>query len=270
MQKDTRTEARILPSSLCKRMEFTLPESWDALTDEQLEYVLRMLWLYSGAADMLDRVKVAVMVKFLGIRIDSLTDAGYLCEELATGKTFILDPGILPSMLQPLGWVEHPEDMGVRLETVGGYRAVDFELRELMFGEYLIVENLYQGYLVSKKEELLVRMSEVLYHIPDGGKMAAFREHILLGVLLWWMAAKKTLSEWFPNFLKPAAGDGVMVTRETLVENMRIQLRLLTKGDVTKEEYIKNNVDTWTAMSELDAQAREAEEIRRKYGRQEI
>ena len=44
-------------------------------------------------------------------------------------------------------------------------------------------------------------------------------------------------------------------------------MRLLTKGDVTKEHDIRNNVDTWTAMAELDALAQEAEEIERKYGK---
>jgi hypothetical protein len=48
---------------------------------------------------------------------------------------------------------------------------------------------------------------------------------------------------------------------------MRAQMRLLTKGDVTKEQYIRDEVDTWTALAELDASAKEADEIEKKYGK---
>lgn len=248
-------------------MEFSLPESWGELSQEQLEYVLRMMWTYNSDQNMMERVKVAVMVKFCGISIDYLSDRGFLCKEVATGKEFIMSQDILPSMVEPLRWIDSPEDMNVRLESVGKYKAVDFELRELMFGEYLVAENFYQAYLISKKEELLVKLASILYRVHEGDDTVMFKEYVLLGVLMWWMAAKKVLSEWFPNFLKAAEGSSGRVTRESLVEGVRIQLRLLTKGDVTKEEYIKNKVDAWTAMSELDAQAREAEEIRRKYGK---
>ena len=47
---------------------------------------------------------------------------------------------------------------------------------------------------------------------------------------------------------------------------MNAQIRALTKGDITKERDILN-MDTWRALTELDALAREYEEINRKYGK---
>ena len=41
------------------------------------------------------------------------------------------------------------------------------------------------------------------------------------------------------------------------------QLRALTGGDITKEEDVLN-ADTWSALSELNAKAREAEEMNRE------
>ena len=49
-------------------------------------------------------------------------------------------------------------------------------------------------------------------------------------------------------------------------ETTLAQIRALTDGDVTKEEAVLN-VDTWTALAELDAKARDAEETRRLYER---
>ena len=58
----------------------------------------------------------------------------------------------------------------------------------------------------------------------------------------------------------------VTIWRENMVDSMRAQIRMLTKGDVSKKDYILNHVDTWTALEELDAQAQELEEIKQRNG----
>ena len=47
-----------------------------------------------------------------------------------------------------------------------------------------------------------------------------------------------------------------------LQESMNAQIRALTKGDIIKEVL---HLDTWRALTELDALAKEAEEFNRKY-----
>ena len=47
---------------------------------------------------------------------------------------------------------------------------------------------------------------------------------------------------------------------------MNAQIRALTKGDITKEKQVLA-MDTWRALAELDAQAKEYEEMQRKYGK---
>ena len=49
-----------------------------------------------------------------------------------------------------------------------------------------------------------------------------------------------------------------------LQESMNAQIRALTKGDITKEKEVLH-LDTWRALTELDALAKEAEEFNRKY-----
>lgn len=246
-------------------MEFTVPESWEQLTQDQLHHVLRILWIYRNARDVISKAKIAMLMYFCNIEVHCMTKEGYLCREKTTGDEFVLDKDYIPDMVSHLKWIENPEDMTVRLEKVGKYTAVDFQLRKLLFGNYLMADNYYQGYLASKNEGNLRKMARILYDVPDDGDDSIFKEHVLLGIMLWWMAAKKMLAQWFPNFLKSSDGSG-QVTRESLTEAMRAQIRLLTGGDVTKEEYIITKVDTWTALAELDAKAREAEEINRKYG----
>lgn len=255
----------IAPFSLSKQMSFTLPTSWGELTEAQLLHVLEVLFIYRNDEDALAKAKVALILYFCNIEVDSATDCGFLCKEHTSGKTFILDKEYLPDMVSYLCWLDNPEEMTLRVERVGCYAAVDFELHSLMFGQYLSVDNFYQAYLSGGDEKNLLNMARILYRVPDNGEMEVFEGHILLGVMMWWMAVKKKLSMWFPNFLKPSEGSRE-VTRESIMEATRAQIRLLTGGDVTKEEYILTKVDTWTALAELDAKAQEAEEINKKYG----
>lgn len=248
-------------------MSFTIPKGWEELTAEQLRYVIRLLWLYNGHADWQQRVQTAAFVHFADIEVVSHTDQGWLCRERRHGTTFLLDPELLPSIMQHVEWMTKTERMTVRIEQVEEHKAVDFELQELPFGKYLEAENNFQSYLQSKKESCLVELARILYLVPDGSDAPELREEILMGAFLWFNAAKQLLGQQFPNFLKPASGKQEDITQESLIESMRAQIRLLTKGDVTKQKYILEETDTWTALAELDALAKEAEEIKRKYGK---
>ena len=53
---------------------------------------------------------------------------------------------------------------------------------------------------------------------------------------------------------------------EKLQEAMNAQIRALTKGDITKEREVLS-MDTWRALAELDAQAKEYEELKKQYGK---
>ena len=207
-----------------------------------------------------------MLLYFCDIEVNCRTKEGFLCLEKSSGQTFLLDGDYLPDMISHLDWMDAPENITQRIEKVGEFHAVDFELRELSFGKYLECDNYYQAFLLGQDENSLKNMAKILYSAPDGADVSCLKEHILLGVMLWWMAAKRVLSLWFPNFLKPAEGEGT-ISQESQTESMRTQIRMLTKGDVTKEEYILNSLSVWTAMAELNAQAREAEEIMRKSGK---
>ncbi|MDE7136070.1 MAG: hypothetical protein K2N91_05515, partial [Muribaculaceae bacterium] len=70
----------------------------------------------------------------------------------------------------------------------------------------------------------------------------------------------------FPNFFKKVGDESELEppTYDELRRNIDAQIRALTKGDVTKEKEILA-LDALRALTELDAQAREYDEIRKKY-----
>ncbi len=248
-------------------MSFTVPAGWHDLSQADLRYIFRLLWLFGEHPDWQERVKTAALLHFCSLEVVNRTDRGWLCRKTDTSDSFLLDPALLPSMCERLDWLTRTEEMRVRLEEVGKFKAVDFDLRGLMFGEYLMAENYYQAFLSRKEDGLLVSMGRILYQVPDGVDVPEMKEEVLTGVFLWYAAVKNEFAGWFPNFFKPAGGNADAVSMESQRESMQAQIRLLTKGDVTKQKYILNETDTWTALAELDALAKEAEEIKSKYGK---
>lgn len=243
-----------------------MPTSWGELTQEQLRHCFRLLWLYGEDQDWQNIVRLSAMLYFCRIEVDHVTDQGWLCRRTATGEEFILNSELLPDILSRLDFLIHPELLTQRLEQVRKYKAVDFELRTLMFGDYLTVENYFQAFLQTRDIKHLVAIARILYNVPEGDDAPELCNEVLTGVFLWVSAVKLVLAQWFPHFLKPAS-EVSEVTQASQWESTQAQIRLLTKGDVTKQDYIMNHTDTWTALGELEALAREAEEIRDKYGK---
>ena len=137
---------------------------------------------------------------------------------------------------------------------------------KVTFEQFLYVENLFQGYLNTQNDELLLQMTQVLYasdHVkPD-------KAH-LVGIFYWMASLKQYFARLFPNFYKPAEtniggnllGGGQQDIYTQLRESTNAMIRALTGGDITKESAIMK-MDTWRALTELNAKAREAEEIRK-------
>ena len=156
--------------------------------------------------------------------------------------------------------------MPVRIAQIGKYHALPANFEKVPFEQYLYVENLFQGYLNTQSDELLLQMAQVLYgsdHVkPD-------KAH-LVGIFYWMASLKQYFARLFPNFYKPAGansdgnllGGGQSDLYSQLRDSTNAMIRALTGGDITKEAAIMK-MDTWRALTELDAKAREAEEIRK-------
>ena len=255
---------RSRPSFLCEKVTLTVPDSWDTLTQDQLRRVLLLYVCYDGSPTWQEDVKVAALLYFTGINVERHTKDGWLCQR---GKdTFLLDSLLLPSMVEELQWLDHPEEMTVRLELLGKHKAADMWLHGFPFGNYLALENFYQTFLKTLDAGLLKDMASLLYGVKDDEQLPEMMPVDLLNVQLWYGAVKHRFGQLFPNFLRPAATGGVQPDPR---EMMNAQIRLLTKGDITKCNEIRD-CDTWDALTELDALARESEEFKRKYGKSNV
>ena len=236
-----------------KRLNLTLPKGWGELSQTELAMALRS----KARNEEPWRQRLAVLLHLTGMKIIRREGDHWVCSVPTDGELlrFALDPELLPSILDNLNWLDVPGGFPVRLDRLRGAAALPAMLHDVAFGTYLQCENCYQGIVQSQSEEAVAHLASLLY--PGlKGKLAMWEQ---LGVIQWWAQVKTLFAGQWPNFFKP--GDGGSAA--AMVEVMNNQIRALTGGDVTKEAEILA-IDTWRALTELDAKAREADEFNRK------
>lgn len=242
-------------------LQFRLPTSWPELTDEQLRIILAVMAHYS-----LDRAKTVIFLRLTGIKVHRKTAAGWICS-VRTGwfrkKRFFLQLYEVAFFLRQLAFLDS-FCTPCRLARLHGLKAIDARLHGLPFGEYLIAENLYQGYLSTGETSLMNDMAALLYRCSDGSTPRRIRLSATeqMGVFVWWNGVKNLFEQQFRHLFQPVA-PGAQVNMQQVMD---MQIRALTGGDITKETQILNQ-DCWRALTELDAQAAEAEEYYKKHGR---
>ena len=124
------------------------------------------------------------------------------------------------------------------------------------------MENLYQGFLSTQKDALLDDLAHVLYP----GCSASLTPEERISIFYWVASLKDMFARRFPDFFQPATANAENLLGSSpnigkqLQESMDAQIRALTKGDITKEKEILS-LDTWRALTELNAQAKEYKQI---------
>lgn len=235
-----KTSKSIPPSSSAEPrvLQLQMPRSWAELTDRQLRYVYVILCLFD--ADL------AQLYIFLRLAEEQLHERGWWVgiskEELASAAT-VLD------------WIHEVPDVPVRLSAVEGHDAVHALLRGVTFETYLSLENLFQGFIQSRDEAALDEMLPLLY---PGTAKAASRPYLRYNIIQWMTSLKKCFSSQWREFFRPVHDTPSEVS---MLDVMNAEIRALTGGDVTKISQVMQT-DCWHALTELDAKAREAREMK--------
>lgn len=247
-------------------LNLTAPKDWKELTQEQLRYVLKLLATFQERTV----VKTYMLVRFTGIHVLKKNRFGWRCFVRTTWwgkrKYFYLQAWQIESLLSQMKYVDSYEDMCVRLEDIRGCHAIDIQFHNLLFVDYLNAEKYYQLYMQTQKDEYLEKLARYLYRKKNGEMPRRLRLDAaeMLGVYMWYSDVKLLFSRTFKHFFKKVDPDVDDVPDMRVV--MDAQIRALTDGDITKEKVILNT-SVWRALTELDAKAREAEDLLRKIGK---
>ncbi len=253
-----------LPLYLCGMeavFNISLPTTWAELSDAQLQMVYSLFSRDLSAAE----VKSLCLMKWNHLKVLATLPAHrFLIKrkkeqvELSTRQ--------IQQATSVLDYLDSFAPMPVRISRIGKYRALPADFEKVPFEQYLYVDNLFQGYLNTQQDELLLQMAQILY---GSDHVKPSRAH-LVGIFYWMASLKQYFASLFSNFYKPAPAkgdDNLLGSAEPdiysqLRDSTNAMIRALTGGDITKEERILK-MDTWRALTELDAKAREVEEYRK-------
>ena len=254
-----------------RTLNFHFPKSWQELTQRQLKAVLVFLSAYDNTTALL-----RITLFFANTVIVEKKGGTAICR-VATDKgimTVNFTAEDLLALTEAMQWVMEPGAYPVLLDVLGGRKAIDKFLHGVPFETYIMLDNLFQGYLMSQNPEAIVEMANYMYREPatvdDGDwdyeapaeRITVLKPYELFSVVQWYTQLKALFVKEFSNFFKRVDGG----TKPSVRDAMNAQIRALTGGDVTKEEQILA-IDTWRALTELDAKALEAEEFKKSMNR---
>ena len=236
----------------------TLPKVWAELTTAQQLYVYFLLSEgYDAAA-----IRSFCLLRWSGIKV--LAAQGRKNYLVQYGKQRgLLSASQVAAAATELSFLNELPPVPVRPDCIDGHEALPADLMGVPFEKYLCLDNLYQGYLQTQDETIISQMAAILY--DDEGVKLTKTQTV---AVFYWFASLKTMlrnrfSHLFQSFdLKQSNLLGSASLSLHLQEAMDAQIRALTKGDVTKEAEVLK-LDTWRALTELNAQAKEYEELRR-------
>lgn len=250
-------------------LRLKVPQSWESLTQGQLRQVFRAMAVNNTLHTAWSGVAVHCILRWNSLRAVTPYSGGWLLAPVSRRswrrrknkppREMYITASQLTDLAYCMEWVRDIPAGPVRLNKIDGAKAVPADLSDrITFGGWLACENLWQGYQATQDPELIRQMAEILYE-KEGIRLAP---HETISIFYWWASVKQVMSARFPNFFKPAPeGDSPEIEIE---KSMNAQIRALTKGDITKEEQILS-MSPHRALTELDALAREYDELRRKY-----
>lgn len=236
-------------------INFIVPQGWHELSDKQLRYVYQLLAQNFTS----DEVKTLCLLHWTGTKVIGKQNTdGYL---LRKGRfLFEITPLTLAELLPNLDWLGSLPTSPIRPVKLKHRPGIAADFDEVPFEQYIIVDNLYQGYLQTQDDTLLDEIASVVY--PGIKTPLAPDERI--AIFYWVASLKSSLANRYPDFFQPAdtvASGNLLGSPSLSVEAaVNAQIRALTKGDVTKEAEVLA-LDTHRALTELNAQAREYKQL---------
>ncbi len=243
-------------------LNLTLPTCWQDLTPKQLRYVYFLLSQNYSA----DEVKTFCLCRFGGLQVIDRTADGF--RVLYDHNPHTITAAQVAEQLPHLAWLDSLPLVPVRLPVIGRHTAVAADLSGVPFSDYLACDNLYTGYLHTQRNDLLRDLAAILYQAPN----ISLTTEECLSVFYWFASLKSYYQRRFRYLFANAPADAANLltaptdTAQRLQSAMDNQIRALTKGDVTKETQVLAT-DTLRALTELNAMAREYQDLQKEMKR---
>ena len=245
-----------------KTINLIVPRGWHELDDKQLRYLFGLLADEYSSAE----IRTLCLFRWAELKVQYCHNSHFV---VRLGKDdFTLSATDVADAIETMKWLDEIPSYPVRLSHIGKFTALQADFLSVPFETFIFCDNLYQGYLHTKDDSLIDEMIKVLYNGCNSKILPLER----ISTFYWFASLKQYFSKTFHHFFQQTGGtDGNLLGSaksigEQVQEAMNAQIRALTKGDITKEKGVLA-MDCWRALTELNAQAKEFEELNRKYNK---
>lgn len=241
-------------------INLTVPTSWSELSQDQLRQIYVLMVRYGSDSDVWIKLAAASVFRWNGLRLVSPHGRNWIIR--VDNQEFVMATPEFAQVCRTMEWLKDIPSEPVRLDFIDGATAMPPDpTYDLTLEQWLTCENYYQGYQYTQDAAHLRSIAAVLYRKED----ICLTPSEEISIFYWWSSVKMMVSAMFPHFFRPApVNSNEIPDADTVRRSVDAQIRALTKGDISKEEQILS-MAAIRALTELDAQAREYEDLNRKY-----
>lgn len=236
-------------------IDLSIPKGWHELPDKELRFVFRLL----QGEYSLPKIKTLCLLRWGHLKVVRREGAVFIVR--LQKQTFPLSALQISEAVQSLDWLGDFPRNPVRLSRIGIYRPVRADFQNVSFGDFLALDNLYQGFLQTQDPALLHDMALIMYQT----RHIHLSKVEQINIFYWFTSLKRWFANMFTHFLRMEKADvnsPTVLSFKELQQNMNTQIRALTGGDITKEREVLA-MDCWRALTELEAKAIDYEEMKK-------
>ena len=178
-------------------IDLKVPTSWEKLSEKQMRYVYGLI--AHGFA--MQQIKTYCLFRWSGMDVMQKYGNKWWCKH--GKKEFLLTTAQVNAAVKSMDWLDSLPASPVRLKRIGKYRAMAADFQEVPFETFIICDNLYQGYLATKQDEILDQMAVHLYGSPNVEPSPKER----VCIFYWFASLKELFARQFKHFFRPVSTD---------------------------------------------------------------
>ncbi len=235
-------------------IDIKVPDCWQQIKDNQLRYVYKLL----NGNFSLPQVQTLCLFRWAKMKVKRREGSLFIIKY--EKQVFPVSALQITEAIQAMNWLGDFPVYPVRLSRIGLHRPLPADFQGVPFGTFLALDNLYQGYLQTRKHDIAIEMAKIMYRSGHIRHLSKVEE---TNVFYWFTSIKRYFASMFTHFFQQTEDDSLApkaVTLAYLQNNMNTQIRALTGGDITKEKEVLE-MDCWRALTELNAKAKDYEEL---------
>ena len=252
-------------------IDLKVPVNYSEMTEKQIRYVATLKLHGVTEKDIWRRC----FIKFSGIKPMAESGNNYVFSKNKLKGFFTMKIDDLSCFVRKMSWLT-TQYSGVKPIQIIGLNPCDELMRDTKLIQYIDAENHYQAFIFTGDENELILLAATLYQKGSEYNKASVKiiaENIkklkveLYVCLMWMLGIKQEFASKWPYLFPSSSGANDEDDFQTVVPDMeriiRNQLRMLTKGDVTKESKVLATL-THSALDELNSQCYEYEKSKQK------